>query len=182
MPDLRIVSEQSTKDIELNRRRERLTFALRELAANVLRVVRGAGKAYDLLPQMVRCIEAAESYREVAGFYPSDYEISDALTFEGEVDALYERASEASLKRWQEDGTIDEAYAEKDICRGALQFVASSLLEQRIQRSAGRSELMAGVRALEAARERYRQAHHLPLTKAKKNRKKRRSKPSDIVL
>jgi hypothetical protein len=67
---------------EGDRERERewaqgeFSYAIRDCAANMLRIVRGAGKGYEILRQMQTVIEAlsiSESSRTLAivGFYPT---------------------------------------------------------------------------------------------------------------
>lgn len=49
-----------------------LSWAVRECAANLLRIVRGAGKPHELLLQMKKVIESAVKFQEVHGYWPDD--------------------------------------------------------------------------------------------------------------
>jgi hypothetical protein len=64
MADIRIVSEQSEAEIERKPAEGELDWRLRELAANVLRIVRGAGKPYELLRQMQAVIDASVKFQK----------------------------------------------------------------------------------------------------------------------
>jgi hypothetical protein len=87
--------------------------------------------------------------------------------------------SNKSRLTWDEDGTFDKMYAEGAIQRGALQIVASKLLDQVMQVRAGESEMHEGIRRLTAARERHRKyvdAH----SSVNVVRKKRDRKPAPL--
>jgi hypothetical protein len=48
---------------------------------------------------------------------------------------------QATIDRWWEDGTFDAMIAEYTILRGSLQTIASELIGQSTQKSAGKNEL-----------------------------------------
>jgi hypothetical protein len=120
-------SAQRAADIELNN-------ALIDLAANLIRVVRGAGKSYQVGRDMAAGVRAYERYHQAYGHWPPSWEVSGILRLE--------RAE------------YDDDRATYTICRGALQIVASALLGQRPQRAAGETEVAEGIRYWEAARAR----------------------------
>lgn len=95
-PPFRIVSEQSEKDIERKRTRDEIGFRLRELAANVLRIVRGAGKSYNLLDEMTACVRSFQEFRDAHGHWPESHAIDEALRLE---DGPYP-AHDAPAERW----------------------------------------------------------------------------------
>jgi hypothetical protein len=66
---VKLVSENSDAEIAENDALAAVEWALRDLAANILRVVRGAGKPYDLGRQAVEFANALVAYREAAGVY-----------------------------------------------------------------------------------------------------------------
>lgn len=142
-PSLRVVSENSKQDVEKAYALDRLQWELIETAANLLRVVRGAGRPYQLPGQFLAVLQCFERYREIAGQYPSEHELSTALSYMSRRD---ERDDEWS-------------YAIDKIVRGSLQFAASTLLHQSTQQAAGESELIDGVTGIEKIRERNRAAY-----------------------
>lgn len=142
---MRVVSENSESDIARNEAAQDVEWRLRELAANLLRVIRGAGKPYDLPQDAASFVRAVVAYQEAAGHgVPSD-----------ELSAMLTDAVDQDIDRAQGDES-DRAYAERKIMRGCLQIAASRLLGQRTQESAGDSELYDGARDLEAWREEQR--------------------------
>lgn len=140
---LKLISEKSERELEAARALEALRWPMKELAANLLRVVRGAGRAYELPEQMVSVLECMEVYRSIVGHYPTDYEISDCVNLR-------------HLDR--RGGEID--YALESIVQGALQVAASTLVGQSTQSKAGERELIQGVEELERAREENRKRYH----------------------
>ena len=64
-----------------------------------------------------------------------------------------EENDQARIDRWMEDGTFDEMTAEYTILHGALQIVASELVEQRLQKQSGEQELHDGIREWMKARD-----------------------------
>ncbi len=140
---MKLVSENSEAEVAKQRALDDLRWPLLELAANLVRVVRGAGRAYELLPQMAKVIERAEDYRSVVGYYPSDYEISEIL----------------SVRYWDLPHEDDMSRAVGKIVQGALQSAASTLVNQSTQQAAGDSEIFEGIRWVEEVRAADRARH-----------------------
>jgi hypothetical protein len=163
MPDFTVIEgggpekeerERQKEEKERERAREwaRSDFSstIREVAANVLRVVRGAGKPYELLVQMQEVVNKAVKYREVHGYYPSSDLIQQVLALYDEYEQQEERQrrqeiSEESRNVLRDDGYLDRLYALHIIHRGALQVAASGLIGQDTQQRAGESELHRGL-------------------------------------
>lgn len=150
--DIRIVSSNSAADIARQRALEdqqraldELKRPLREFAANILRVMRGAGKAHEIPHQMTRLLELYDKHFASLRRYPHEQEIKDILDPGREFSTPL--ASEAE---W-EDG-LD------DMMRGALQMAASRLVGQGAQESAGEDQLFRGLVVIEAIREQNRKA------------------------
>lgn len=59
---MKFVAENSASDIEAHHARLRAEHAVQELAANLLRIVRGAGKPYDLVRNVSDLIHAVVAY------------------------------------------------------------------------------------------------------------------------
>jgi len=72
---MRVVSENSETDIARSRALIDVECALRELAANTLRVIRGAGEPDELGEQMIKVLDAMFAHRDAAGHCgsPSSY-------------------------------------------------------------------------------------------------------------
>jgi electron transfer flavoprotein alpha subunit len=102
--------------------------ALIELAANVLRVVRGAGRPEDIVGQCADVLNAAISFDEKAGRWVSPYAIASAIHLEREQIDDYE--SFRGLRQ----------LATRRMIRGSLQVAASktSTSTYRLTRARGR--------------------------------------------
>jgi hypothetical protein len=116
---------------------------LREMAANILRTIRGAGRPHTILSEALALIDSAMSYREQVGQFPALEELGKAL----DIDTPKGRLDQMSPE------TEAVVTAREKIVHGALQVAASRLLEQRPQEAAGDSEMHKGIEAFEAARE-----------------------------
>ncbi len=132
---MRVVSENSAEDLARVRAEARVDGALRELAANMLRVVRGAGRPYELLRQADRFLAVCEAYREAVGHYPPDQDLGAALQVHRELEPGIFAESEYVI-----------ADAREAMMRGGLQIAASRLLGQATQMRAGEAELFDGAR------------------------------------
>lgn len=135
---MKLVTENSEADLQKSRLLQGIQWPLKQLSANIIRVTRGAGRAYELRGQMVKVLEALEEYRDAYGHYPSDNEISDALNISSvNSDRLHDGISGAT-----------------DIMvKGALQIAASKMLGQPAQEAAGECQLFRGKEYLDEARE-----------------------------
>jgi hypothetical protein len=162
----RILAEQEFRD------------ALRAAAANMLRVIRGAGKSYVLLSQLSDVVAAAVKVRDVTGHLPTDI-LETVLHGKSETEYIWEKRrngeiDEASIDRWHEDGTIDRKYAENDIKAGVLQIIASQLVGQALQERASESEMNDGINKAIAARQKSNKYWEAKYPPAKAGRKKRK--------
>jgi hypothetical protein len=110
---------------------------MRELAANMLRIVRGAGRPYELPAQMAKVLNLMEDYREATGHYPSDYEIGDTINIRNEAGGRSD----------------DWSHGIDTMVQGALQVAASTMVNQSTQKSAGEHELIEGLAQIEKIRE-----------------------------
>lgn len=132
---MRVVSGNSDKDLAIGQVRRALSYPLRNLAANLMRIARGAGKPYEVGKQAVEVIDAFQEYRQVTGCDPSSDEIAEAVRFEHLSD------------NFGFDPITDSM---DTIASGALQVAASRLLGQATQEAAGRDEIMRGLARREA--------------------------------
>lgn len=140
-PYLRLAAENDQRTIDQEWARGRLRRPLRELAANVIRVVRGAGRSYEIAEQCIAVIEAYRGYFDKVGSWPAAWEVDQALAIGRDRDTqVYDEA-------WE------RAVARETILRGSLQVAASRLVGQNTQENRGRSELMEGVNSIIQIRE-----------------------------
>jgi hypothetical protein len=179
MPDFTVIEGGGPEGRDRIRVQQEFEFALCEAAANMLRIIRGAGKPCGLLKQMSDVVAAAVKVRDVTGQLPIGI-LENVLHRESNTEAIREKRragkiDEASIERWHEDGTFEQLDAEDNIKRGVLQIMASQLVGQKTQESAGESEMRNGINEVFEVRKRakqYRNAQQRPST-VKTTRKKR---------
>jgi hypothetical protein len=129
---------------------------LREMTANLLRVIRGAGKPYEIGPQAEAFLQTLTRYREVTGTWPLD-DLSEVLSVERDPKIM---------DRLQGD-QLDRALAEERVVRGALQVAASRLIGHTTHESIGLHEIYEGINAIEDVRESRRAVLQEPVGRAK---------------
>jgi hypothetical protein len=147
-----IVSSNSDADIERMRAKEAVEDAFRHCAINMLRVVAGAGKPYDLLGEMIACIEAARGYYEVSGHYPmSDY-IASAL--DGD------KKDREFIEKWYRERGVEDVYEEThrmelemEMRRYGLRVIAAQMAYQPTIESNAKRKFFDSFMALERLRE-----------------------------
>lgn len=161
---MKVVSENSEAEIARRRAQAETEEALAELAANILRVIRGAGKPHELPMQATRFVRGVLAHRDAGG---------DALAMPW-VSALTVPRRYARVELTPEQHR--ERLAEEQTIRGALQMVAALLLDQRTQEATGSNEFYAGVMELEEIRAERRRLMRAAMraASAPKTRSKRR--------
>lgn len=174
-PHLRLAVENDQRSIDRGWARNDVGRELRELAANIIRVVRGAGKPDEISGQCVAVLKAVQTYRDAAGHWPASHEISEALSISRDY------FTDVYNDAWEREDARDT------IVRGALQVVASRLVGQNTQEQRGRSEMTDGLLRLERIRaeraqreaeiERARRASLRPKSKSKPRKKATTRKP-----
>jgi hypothetical protein len=169
---MRVVSENSEAEIARQRAWSEVESHLRELAANFMRVTRGAGKPWEIGRQAQSLINAMQEHWDAVGHYPGSEAISNALSLDLDPDVRARMSAENMV----------EIYARQKIVRGCLQFAASHLLGQMTQESAGRSEMHDGMRdwdkAIEASNKRW-AAEHARRTRRGRGRQVKRDELLD---
>ncbi|TXM64014.1 hypothetical protein [Methylobacterium sp. WL120] len=184
---MRLVSEQSDEDIrkrEVEARKQEATKALkrsiRALAANILRVTRGAGQSYHLGNQMVACLNAMTDYRDVAGCGHTTYDLDQMLDPDLAFDEYRPWAADSPEQqaRMEADHSDECEDADREVRRASLQIVASMLVDQLTQQRRGETDLSAAIRRREDAREKRRAFHQAKIQKAPRPRVK--SKPPTV--
>lgn len=171
---MRIVSENSPDDIKRHREQARVNRALRVLAANIMRVARGAGRPEELGLNAQAVVETMVAYHEAVGHYPPSEELAVSLPIENSAEIMERVGSEGRTR----------LRAEQDMIRGALQVAASRLLGQGTQESMGRTEMMRGFHALEdaEAQSRLRWARQHSAPKVARSPKKKKAKPKAPLI
>jgi hypothetical protein len=162
---MRIVSDNSDEDLRRAQAKRVVEQIARELAANLMRITRGAGKPYIVVDEALSLAEAAREFREAWGVWPHN-EIAAAI-------ALPDYVHRTDLS----DADFSIEFGKHQAVRGALQFVASTLLDQKIQVRSGESDLMQGMREVERGREMNRQEWQASQRRPRANAKSARKKP-----
>lgn len=135
-PKLTVVAENSDRQIATEFARSDLDYRLRDLAANIIRVVHGAGKSHDLINQCISVIDAAREYHEAAGRLPSSVELDRMLRIR-QPDPV------------GSDFSIDRHCAMEEMISGSLRLTAARLLDQKLQETHGEQQLTEGFHRLE---------------------------------
>jgi hypothetical protein len=158
MSDLKLASERDENEIAASNAAARLNYATRCLAANILRIVAGAGKAHQLIPQMIEVFNCYETMREFVGsaafpYVPYGPMVDGLHSLDWRKDnPLYSAPSEADLARWERDGTAEVQRAEARVIKAALRVVAAQLLAQPTQESTAENDLVFAIMDREKAR------------------------------
>jgi hypothetical protein len=140
LPDLRVVSERSSEEIKKQTATLAFKFALVNLTANLIRIVRGGGKPDRLFDDIDGFVGAYKDY---------------CIAFEHAPDGAVLRALlRFNPDQGPDDDGLDEALLENAICRDALQIVASSLVDHSVQREKALGELQHHLRRFVDVRER----------------------------
>lgn len=161
---MKAISSSSVEDRTEYLARQDLEWPLSEAAANMLRVVRGAGRPYQIASHMTRVLNSFTAYRDAVGHYPASYKIAELLNFsqtrsiEAWRATFPETVSEEDIKRWLRDGTFRREAAIDDVIRACLQICASRLVGQKTQESSAENALFHALRKLEAAQEIWRKS------------------------
>jgi hypothetical protein len=159
---------------DLERAKHEFSWAIRETAANMLRIIRGVGKPYELLMQMKKAIDSAIKFQDLHGYWPFDVIASDLL-LEDEMETFLARGRE---------GTFDRMMAEHTMYRGALQAIASELIGQNTQKRSGESEFHEGLRQWMKIREeriqKEREAAKASPPTARKRKLRKPNKPVEL--
>jgi hypothetical protein len=117
-----------------------LRDTIRQLAANLLRVMRGTGRPEDIVRHARAFVAACAAHRQIAGHDPDAADVAEALRLE----LAPERGDDGEFGSWSEwDSAV------REMVHGGLQVAAAELLDQHAQAAAGRRELFSGYRDIE---------------------------------
>jgi hypothetical protein len=113
--------------------------ALRSLAANVIGIVRGAGKPLELSMHVDAFTAALGAFEGATGQHPKAWEFADMLT----VDLEPKGQAPANAN------DLAEFYARHDIIQASLQLAAARLLKQEAGAAEALAELHKALAGLE---------------------------------
>lgn len=136
-PHLRLAAENDRKAVDKARARYEIDWPLRKLAANIMRVSRGAGEPYSVIQQCIEVVKGAQAFCDKCGDWPDDNEVREALDFHDPRLRDYTRQYD------------ERSSAIEDIVEGALRLAAARLLRQDLQERHGEKDLLEGIRRLE---------------------------------
>lgn len=139
-PKLTLAAESDPAELEKQQALRELGWNTSELAANLLRVMRGAGNPALLPQQIINLGEAILKVHETARAWAIWSAVEEKLQ-QAVPDYFGSHESEAALG---------------SIAKGSLQYLASRLVVQRAQEASGRREMLEGIRELEQYHERQR--------------------------
>lgn len=187
MPDLRIASERSDEDIRRTRAEQALVAPFRILAANMLRIMRGAGKPDDLLLHMQEVINAAVEFKSASGRWPSAELISSVLVVEGEISSLtklaaHDEESERQMQRWENSGEFERQATMDAICKSVAKLWAAKLAGPLVQKRAAENELDMAILKATELREQRRARVKAANRKPRRPTRKVKRDDSDIVI
>ena len=158
MPDFTLIEGGGPEGRDRILAEQELRNALRETAANMLRIIRGAGRPYELISQFNEAVKAAIRFNDAFAHWPPSYMLAEMLEMYDEPDEIQNkqssgRFSQADIDRWYEDATMDRIYAEHAIKAGVLQLIASQFVGQTLQERAGETEMSRGINMAIAAKQ-----------------------------
>ena len=136
---VKLVVENDPAEVKRRREFHNVRFFLVKLAANMLRVSRGAGRPSDIVEQCLALLESFEDYRKEVGQYPLPQDIADALNFRN-----------SRVSHGYPDYVSGRTTAIQEIIAGSLQYVASEYLNQHPQIATAKNQLQDGIRQLDA--------------------------------
>jgi hypothetical protein len=155
VPDLRVVAERSAKEIKKQKAAGALKAALADLAANLIRIVRGAGKPLMIAEQLHAAAKGYVEFFDAAGENPDAQLLGDLL-----------RLPRPDVDHDTDQGTKE--FYEYSILLAGLQKVASILKEQDILQAHANAEFQTRVRMYLDLREQIRKKRRAEMRKLAK--------------
>jgi hypothetical protein len=137
---------------EIDSRRQALNevrSALRKLTANLIDIVRGAGKPLELRRDVDAFTAAVEGFQGVTGEQPKAWEFADMLRV-----ALEPEDSPTSEEE------MAERYAQHAILQGSLLLAATRLLGQEAEAAEAYASLHKALSGLEETKQRIEKRRH----------------------
>lgn len=166
-PKLTIAARNDPEALDRERVRERCLWHIdhhtRELAGNMLRIIRGAGRPYQLMDQVIALV------REMENAPPG-------TTCGAVMETMTEALRDGMGRR---HGTFEHEIGMME--SGALRAVAGRLLRQQLQASAGERELWDGYYQLERERRQLREEREAAERAYRRTQRELRAKPKKRV-
>jgi hypothetical protein len=162
--NLRVVAENDEATVARERHRWLYEQPLRHLAANLMRVTRGAGASHDIISDCSAFLEGCQEYRNAAGVWPTGPDLQSALSIEP--------SDNLSLS----DAAAEWEYGMRTMMRGSLRIAAGDLLRQTLQSKAGERDVLEGFKVIEQIRAANR-AKHLAATRPAAAKSRTSKKP-----
>jgi hypothetical protein len=134
-PDLTLVSSRDDAAIAREHCSWELDHAMRELAANILRIAADGGRPWELVDQII-------AVREAMANAPAGFTVNDAND-----------AMAAALGAVIDELETDMGYAEKRIQQGALRKIAARLLHQQAQEARRNADMWDAINDLDRIRD-----------------------------
>jgi hypothetical protein len=127
MMDMDVLDGDFQHELARERALDGVQRAVRDLAANILNVVRGAGRSEKIAAQAQALVHAMEAHRSIAGCAPSSSEIAGALN-------IIANADRVAMLNVQHRA---ELHATQSMIFGALMIAGSRLTDIRAHTPGG---------------------------------------------
>lgn len=167
-PKLTIAASNDEAELAKREALDLLHWPTREMVANLLRVMRGAGRPTHLPDQIIEVALAIQKAGKHTNAWYIGEEIREVL--------------DSAFPSWADE--CDRQSAMHTIAQGSLQYLASNLVHQRAQAAAGEREIDSGMKEIEYVRERNRErmraeqaAYRASLKKPKRTAKPKKPPP-----
>jgi hypothetical protein len=152
--------EKAQRDFKREFAQNKLSWAIRELASNLMRILAGGGKSYEIFPQITALIEACTACGET-GAPANGFTLEQALQ-EAAESRLAELQSDPDPARRLTQEQIDRMYdngqwtmerGKEVIVQAALRMVASRIVGQGTQERTAENAIFDGIRMIEEGRQ-----------------------------
>lgn len=151
-PNLTLINTQPDMAVALSRADAALTYRLRCLAANLLRIVAGAGKPHRLMSEIEEVLRAAKAVRDASGCLDDIQAALDIVQLMRErEEARFVPAKDR--ERHYAAGRYQQEVGLAQIRQGALRQVAAELLGQSTHSITAEHQIFTGINEVERSRE-----------------------------
>lgn len=139
---IHLVSKKSDADLAKDRAFTEVKFALRNHAANLLRVLSGSGRPISLMNDSNRLAKALANYAIITGHAVPDHQIRDMVSYRTCLKEYRPWVNDTDRRKV--DVNIEDA--KMQVVKGALRIVSSYLLDQMTQQSAAEQLMDDGIK------------------------------------
>jgi hypothetical protein len=148
-----LVHSQDAENVSAKQAEKELEWATSRLAANLMRIVAGAGKPQKVFTD---AYDFCEAYSHLLSFHgrvacdPLAAIVKGATDFEWRRhDTGYTQPTAEFLAMWERDGSMARERMIEEIARWSLRWRAAQLLAQPTQESQAHSGIYQAIRSLE---------------------------------